>query len=112
MKIMVEIIRGLKGLTLKSTINNSAYYNSEEDDVERDQKSNQLVATHTTNINYPQNLLINRFIPEIIPVVIPPIDPLIVDGVAASSGNSHAHQIIISEEIVMDAARVFSNILQ
>ena len=58
----------LKGLTLDSTINNSANYNSEEDDAESDAKINMLVTTHTsdrkrikvtdndtTNGNYPQN---------------------------------------------------------
>ena len=30
--ILAETIKGFKGLTLQSTINNSAYYHSEEDD--------------------------------------------------------------------------------
>ena len=56
----------LKGLTIDSTIKNSAYYDSDEDDVEGDPKSDPLVAsrtsegekikvtdTDTTNGNYP-----------------------------------------------------------
>ena len=39
----------LKVLTLDSTINDSAYYNSEEDDVEIDPKSDPLVAIHTND---------------------------------------------------------------
>ena len=110
------MIKGFKGLTLKSTNKNSEYYNSEEDDTERDPKSNQLVATHisdgkkrkvtdndTTNGNSTQKLLINRLIPEIIPVIIPPT-PRIADGVAASSGTLHARQTINSKEIVTDGA--------
>ena len=74
--VLAETIKVFKGLTLQSKINNSAYYNSDEDDAESDTKSNQLVATHTsdgkkrkiadintTNGNYPHILLINRIIP-------------------------------------------------
>ena len=59
----------IKGLTLDSKINDSEYYNSDEDDAERDLKSDPLVATHisdgkkikvtdtdTTSRIYPQNL--------------------------------------------------------
>ena len=85
--ILTETIRGFKRLTRQSTINDSAYYNSDKDDSESDPKRNQVVATHTsdekkrkvtdtdtTNRNSPQKLLINRLIPEIIPVVIPSIN--------------------------------------
>ena len=85
--ILTETIKLFKGLTLQSKINNSAYYNSEEDDTESDPNSDPKVDTHTsdgnkrkvtdtdtTNGNYPHKLLINRLTPEIIPVVIPPID--------------------------------------
>ena len=77
--ILAETIKGFNGFTLQSTINNSAYYYSEENDAEIDPKSDQLVATHTsdgmkikvtdtdtTNRNPPQKLLINWLIPEII----------------------------------------------
>ena len=70
--ILAEMIKVFKGLTLQSTINDSEYYNSEKDDTESNPKMYQLVATHisdgnkrkftdtnTTNINYPQKLLIN-----------------------------------------------------
>ena len=46
MEILAET---LKGLTLHSKINNSAYYDSDEDDVESDPKSDPLVATHTSD---------------------------------------------------------------
>ena len=47
--ILEEKIKGFKGLTLQSTINDSEYYNSEEDDAESDQKRDQLVATHISD---------------------------------------------------------------
>ena len=47
--ILEETIKGFKGLTLQSTINDSAYYNSDEDDAESDLKSDQLVSTHTSD---------------------------------------------------------------
>ena len=48
-EILVEMIKVFKGLTLQSTINNSEYYNSDEDDAESDPKIDQLVATHTSD---------------------------------------------------------------
>ena len=39
----------LKGLTLHSTINISAYYNSDKDDAESDPKIDPLEATHTSD---------------------------------------------------------------
>ena len=125
METLAKTIKGFKGLTLQSTINDSTYYNSEEDDAEFDPKIDQLVYTptsdrkkikvaytDTTNVNSPQKLLINQLIPEITPVTIPPIDPCIVDGVVASSGNFHKRQTISSKDIVTDMARVFSDILR
>ena len=61
--------------------------------------------TDTTNIYYSHKLLINRLIPEIIPVSIPPIDPTIADGVMESIRTLNARQTITSKEIVTDAAR-------
>ena len=101
--ILAEMIKGFHGLKLCSIINDSGYYNSDEDDAESDPKSdpksNQLVAactsdgkkrkvadTDTTNGNSPQKLLINRTIPVIISL----IDPPIADWVAASIGTFHA----------------------
>ena len=84
--ILEETIKGFKGLMLQSTINYYAYYHSEKKDAGSDPKLDQAVVTHTsdenkikftdtdtTNGNYQHKLLINRFIPEIIPVVIPKI---------------------------------------
>ena len=111
----------LKGLTLDSTINDSAYYNSDKDDAERDQKSDPLVATHTsdgkkrkvtdndtTNVNYPPKLLINRTLS----IITPSINPRIADGITAGRGTTHVLQEIASKVIVTDAARVFSEILR
>ena len=74
--ILAEMIKVFKGLTLYSTINNSAYYHPEEDDAESDPNSDPDVATHTidgkkgksiatdtTNRKSPHKLLINRLIP-------------------------------------------------
>ena len=104
----------LNGLTLHSTIINSAYYNTDGYDAESDSKSDPLVATHTsdgkkikstdtdnTNRNSPQTLLINRTIS----VIIPPINLPIANAVAADRGTTHAHQTISSKVVVTDAAR-------
>ena len=117
MDILEETIKGFNGLTLQSKINDSAYYNSDKDDAEIDPKSDQLVATNTsdrkkrkvtdtdtTGRNSPHKLLINRLIPEIIPIKIPSINPPIADGVAASGETLHARQKITSEEIVTNLA--------
>ena len=53
--ILVEI---LKRLTLHSKINDSAYYNSDEDDAERNPKSNQLVATHNSDRKKEKSLIL------------------------------------------------------
>ena len=84
--ILEETIKGFNGLTIQSTINNSTYYNSEEDETESDPNSDPRVATHTSdgkkikvtdidtsNGNSPQKHLVNQIIPEIILVAIPPI---------------------------------------
>ena len=76
-------------------MSNSAYYDPEEDDAVSDQKSNSLVATHTsngnkrkitdtdtTNGNSPHKLIPNRIIPKIIPGTIYPIDQIITEYVA------------------------------
>ena len=103
---------------IQSTINDYVYYHLDEDDAESGSNNDPKVATHTsdgkkrkvtdtgtTNGNYPHKLLINRLIPEIIPVVIPPIDQTTVDGVAVSGGNLHARRTIVLEDIVTDAVR-------
>ena len=101
-------------MTLEPTINNSAYYHSDRNDAKSDPKSDPLVATHTsdgkkrkvtdtdtTNINYPQKLLINRTLL----MIIPPIDPHIADGLASGRGTTHALQMPALNLIVTDAAR-------
>ena len=123
MDILAETIKGFKGLTLQLTINHYAYHNSEEDEAEKDPTSYSKVATHisdrkkipdtdTTNGNYPHKLLINRLIPDIIPVIIPPIDQTISNGVAASGGNLHARRMILSKEIVADVAHSAAHVFK
>ena len=115
--IMAETIKGFNGFKTQSTINDSTYYNSKEHNAESDPKSDQLVATNisdgkkrkvtdtdTINRNHQQKLLINRLIPETTPFIILP-SPRLAEEVAASSGTLHAHQTIISEDIVTDVAR-------
>ena len=103
MDILAETIKGFNGFTAQSTINNSAYYNSEEDDTESNPNIDPKLATYTsdvkkrkatnndtTNRNSPRKLLINRLIPEIIPVTISPIDKRITEDAAGSGENLHA----------------------
>ena len=45
--ILAEAIKGFIGLTIQSTINNSEYYNSEEDETESDPNRNPKLAPHT-----------------------------------------------------------------
>ena len=113
-EFLAETLKIFNRLTLHSTINDSEYYNSYKDDAERDPKKDLLVATHTSDGNKtkatdtgttsrssPQKLLIN----QTIPTIIPPINPLIMDVVAASRETVYAGQTVASKAIVTDAAR-------
>ena len=110
---MYALSETLKGLTINSAINNSTYYNSDKDDAEGDQKSDQLVDTHTsdgkkrkvtdndtTNVNPPQKLWINRTIPATLLL----INPRITDGDVAGRGTTHVAQTPASKVIVVDTA--------
>ena len=57
---MAKTINGFNELTIQSTINDSAYYDSEEYDAESDPNSDPKVSTYTTKRNYPHKLLTNR----------------------------------------------------
>ena len=116
--ILAEKIKGFNGLTIQSTSNDSAYYNSEEDDAESDPTSDQKEATHTsdgnkrkltdtdtTNVNYPRKLLINRLIPEITTVTIPPIDQTITEDTEGCGETLHVGRTILSNKIFTDVAR-------
>ena len=46
---LAETIKGFKRLILQSKINNSADYHSEKNDAKSDPKSDQVVATHTSD---------------------------------------------------------------
>ena len=124
-EFLAETIKGFKGLTLQSTINDSSYYHSDVNDAKSDPKSDQVVATHTSdrkkrkvtdtdtnNGNPPHKLLINRLVPEIIPVVIPLINQKTADGIAESGGTLHAVRMILSKEIVTDAARSAAHVFK
>ena len=47
--ILEEIIKGFKGLTHPSKINDYTYYHSEEDDAENDPNSDPKLATHNSD---------------------------------------------------------------
>ena len=113
MDILVETIKVFNELTIKSTINDSAYYYSEEDDAESDPYRDSKLATHTsdgkkikvsdtdtTNINSPHKLLIK----QLIPVSIPSIDQTIAEDATESEETLHAHHTILSKEIVTDTS--------
>ena len=115
------LVETLKVLALDLKINDSAYCNSYEDDAESNPKSDPLVATHTSdgkkikvtdtdtnNGNSPQKILINRTLP----MIIPPIDPRIMDGIAAGRGATHACHTISLKVIVTDAARSGARVFQ
>ena len=101
-----KTINGFNELTIQSTINKS-----EEDDAERNPNSNAKVATYTTNGNFPHKLFLNRRIPKITPGAIRPIDQTITKDVAGTVENLDVCQTVISKEIGMDMARVFSGLL-
>ena len=115
---MAEKIKGFNRLTLKSTINDSSDYHSDKNDAESNLKSDQLVYTQnsdrkeskvtdtdTIKGNSPHKLLINRLIPQIIPVVIPQVNQTTADGVAASGGTLYVVRTVLLKEIVTDAVR-------
>ena len=113
--ILAENIKGFNRLTLQSTIKYSVNSHSEKNDAKIDPKIDQVVDTHTsdekerkvtdtdiTKGNSPHKLLINRLIPDIIPVVILPIDQMIVEDAAGSGKTLHACRMILSKHIVTD----------
>ena len=114
--ILAETLKVFNKLTIQSTINNSAYYDSEEDDNESDPKIEYLLVTHTsdgnerkiadtdtTNGNSPHKILTNREIPGIIQGFIPPFNQTTLDGVATSRGDFHAIRAVLHKKIVIDA---------
>ena len=85
--ILAETIKRFNILTLQSTINDSVFYHSDQNDAKSDPKSDQVVAnrtsdgnerkvtpTDTTKGNYPHKLLTNWLVLEIIPAVIPSVE--------------------------------------
>ena len=50
--------------------------------------------------------MINRLIPEIIPIIIPLINQRTVDEVVASGGTLYAVRTILSQEIITDTAHI------
>ena len=69
-----------------------------------DGKKRKVTDTDTTNLKSPHKLLINRIIPDIIPVVILPVHQMTADRVAASVDTLHAVRTVLSKNIITDAA--------
>ena len=118
------MITEFHGLTIQSTIRDSAYYDSEEHNAVSDLKSDSLVATYTsdrnerkitdtdtTNGNCPHKLILNRFIPKITPGAFRPIHQTITDDVVGTGETLKVRQTVLSKEIATDAtcsdARIF-----
>ena len=110
--IMAETIKGFNGLTIQSIINNSAYYDLEEDDAESDPNSDPKVDTHTANRNSPQKSLTNREIPAIIQGVIPLVNQTTSGGVATSRRGIRAVCAVLRKEIFAGAMRSTAGFLK
>ena len=110
--IMAKTMNGFNELTIQSTINDSAYYDSEEYDAESDPNSDPKVSTYTNKRNYPHKLLTNREIPAIIQGVIPPVNQRTADGVATSRGYLHAVCTVLHKDIVTGAMRGTTSFLK
>ena len=103
-------------MTLQSTINDSIDDHSNQNFAKSDPKSDQLIATHTsdgkkrkitdtdiTKGNYPHKLLAKREIPAIIPTFVPPVNQKTADGVATSVRVLHEVRAVLRKEIVTEA---------
>ena len=90
-----------------------------------DPKSDQLVATHTsdrkkinitytdtTKVNSPQKLLTNREIPAIIPVVVPPVNQMTTDGVVTSGRALYVVRAVLRKEIFKGATCSAAGVLK
>ena len=123
--ILAETIKGFNGLTMQWTINDSAYYDSEEDDTESDPNRDTKLATNNSNKKkrkvtdtdtnkkyHPRKLLTNQLIPEIIPVEIPLIDHTITEDATVSGETLHARRTILLKDIVTDAAHSTARVFQ
>ena len=122
---LTETLKGFNRLTLQSTISVSADDHSDKNDAEIDPKSDQVVATHTsdgkkrkvtatdtTKGNSPYKLLTNRKIPAIIPSVIPLVNQMTADGVATSGRAFHEVHVDLHTEIVTGAAHNTAHVLK
>ena len=110
--ILAETMNGFNELKIQSTINDSAYYDQEENDAESDPNSNPKVATYTTNENSSHKLLTNREMPAIIQGVIPPVIQTTADGVAINRGALHAVCTVLQKEIVTGATRSTAGVIK
>ena len=102
-EILIETINGFNELTIQSIINNSEYYDLDEDDAESDPNSNPKVATYINNGNSSHKLFIDRGIPAIIQCVIPPVNQTTAYGVVTSRGDFHAICTVLHKDIVTGA---------
>ena len=119
--IFLETIKEFKGCTIQSTISDSAQSNSKEqgdvisDSEEQvnvisnseemvyavsDPKSDPKVATYTTNGNFAQKKLKNRFFPKIIQDAIRLIDQLVTEDVPGIRDTLGKHQTVLLKEII------------
>ena len=112
MEILAETIKGFNGLMITSTINDSAYYDSEEDDSESDPNRDPKVATYTTNGNSSHKLLTNREIPAIIQVVIPLVIQTTLYVVTTIRRDLHAVRAVLHKDIVTGATRSTTDVLK
>ena len=103
--ILAETINGFNQLTIQSTVNDSEYYDSEENNAESDPNSDKKLATYTTNGNFPHKLLTNREIPAIVQGVIPLVKQTTADLFATSRRTLHVVRSVLHKEIVTGVPR-------
>ena len=122
---LTETLKVFNKLTLQSTINDSTDDHSNKNVTESDPKSNQLVATHTSNRkkrktadtdttkgNYPHKLLTNRENPAIVPFVILLVNQTTADGVAKGGRALHAVCAVLHKVIITAATRSAAGVLK
>ena len=74
-------------------------------DPKSDPSSDRNVANYTTNGNFPQNLLMSRFVPKIIQGAIGPINQLVTEGVTVIQDILGSHNMVLPKVSVAYAAR-------
>ena len=80
-------------------------------DPKSDPRSDPNEATHITNGNFAQKLLISRFVPKFIPVIIRPINPPITIDVMGIQDILISHQTMLPNFSVTDAVRIYAQMI-